>query len=75
MADDKSDASQGWTFTSFLSDILKSFIGDLLRLVIVFAIGTAAGAAACLYYGFPVGLSLLGGFVALGVALLILSNL
>lgn len=54
---------------SMLSDLGRSLLRDLVRLVLAFAVGTAAAGIACLYYGLPLVLSLGGGIAVLGFAL------
>ncbi len=57
------------TGQGFLADLF----GELARMVgilfIVFAIGAGAAAGVCIYYGIPLVLSLVGGFIILGVVL------
>ncbi len=39
-----------------------------------FAVGTGGTALACWYYGIPLGFSILGGILVLGVALALISD-
>lgn len=50
------------------SAIGKSLLRSVAILLIAFAIGTGAAALACLYYGLPLWLSLIGGFLVLGLS-------
>ncbi|MGG7645815.1 hypothetical protein ACQ5SP_13480 [Rhodovulum sp. YNF3179] len=47
---------------------------DAGRLVAAFAIGAAAGAVLCLYFGLPVIVGLGGGLVVLGLVLALMPN-
>jgi hypothetical protein len=53
----------------FLSSLLLGLVRDAVKLVIAFGVGTGAAAIACWYYGIPLGFSLLGGILVLGLAL------
>jgi len=53
----------------FWSTIFSQLARAAGVMIIAFTIGTAASAGACLYYGVPIALSLLGGLVVLGIAL------
>jgi hypothetical protein len=55
--------------SGFFATLLKGILRDLMRLVMAFALGTAGGAAICLYYGVPLILSFIGGIVLLGLFL------
>ena len=52
-------------FTSLLVGILR----DLVKFVIAFVVGTGVGAVVCWYYGLPLALSLVAGFLVLALAL------
>lgn len=54
---------------SMLADLGRGLLRDLMRLVLSFAVGTAAVGIACLYYGLPLVFSLAGGIAVLGFAL------
>ena len=58
------EASRG-----FLATLLIGLVRDAVKLVVAFAVGTGASAIACWYYGIPLGFSLLGGILVLGLAL------
>ena len=61
---DKNDAGSdaGSTGTKgFLASLLHGIIRDIVKLVVIFTLGTAGGAIVCLYYGFPLIYSLGGG--------------
>lgn len=53
----------------FLSSLLIGLVRDAVKFVIAFAVGTGAGAIVCWYYGVPLGFSILGGILVLGLAL------
>ena len=53
----------------FLATLLVDLVRDAVKYVIAFLIGTGAGAIVCWYYGIPLILSLLGGFLVLALAL------
>jgi hypothetical protein len=55
--------------SGFFASLLKGILRDLMRLVMAFALGTAGGAAICLYYGAPLILSFIGGIALLGLFL------
>ncbi len=56
-------------FRSFILSFLAGLARDALKMVVAFGVGTAGGALVCWYYGLPIGLSLLGGILTLGLAL------
>ncbi len=62
--------------SGFLQELANAVGKSLLRaaaiLLIAFVIGTGAAAIACLYYGLPLWLSLIGGFVVLGIAVAVI---
>ena len=58
----------------FFVSVFTGLLRDTLRLLIAFCIGTVVSAGVCLYYGLPLVLSLIGGFIVLGVAVLFLTN-
>jgi hypothetical protein len=53
----------------FLAEFFASLARDFFKFVAAFAIGTGGSAIACWYYGIPLVLSLIGGFIVLGLAL------
>lgn len=57
-------------FTAFFGALLK----DLLVILLVFAIATAIAAGACWFYGVPLWVSLIGGFISLGVVVALKST-
>lgn len=59
---------------NFLKDMLKISLGAILKVVIFFGVGTGGGAIVCWYYSIPIGFSILGGILVLGIALAILSD-
>lgn len=58
----------------FLKDLVKEGIGTIVKFVIAFGVGTGAGAVVCWYYGVPLGFSVIGGILVLGVALALVSE-
>ena len=58
----------------FLATLLVDLVRDAVKFVIAFAVGTGAGAIVCWYYGIPLGFSLLGGILVLGLALALMSD-
>lgn len=58
----------------FLNDLMKTGLNALVKLTIGFSIGTGAGAAVCWYYGIPMGLSIIGGILVLGIAIAFISD-
>jgi len=45
-----------------------------LKFVIAFSVGTGAAAIVCWYYSIPLGFSILGGILVLGLALALMSD-
>ena len=58
----------------FLKDLLKIGFIAMLKFLIAFSIGTAAAAIVCWYYSIPLGFSILGGVLVLGLALALMSD-
>ncbi len=58
----------------FLKDMLKIGLEAIIKLVAFFAVGTGGAAVVCWYYGIPLGFSILGGILVLGVALALISD-
>lgn len=61
--------------SEFLNELMKTSFNALVKLTVGFSIGTGAGAAVCWYYGIPMGLSIIGGILVLGIALALISDL
>lgn len=59
---------------NFLKDILKIGLSAILKVVIFFGVGTGGGAIVCWYYSIPIGFSIIGGILVLGIALAIMSD-
>lgn len=59
---------------SFLKDLLKIGLIAILKFVIAFVVGTGGAAVVCWYYNIPLGFSILGGILVLGLALAITSD-
>jgi hypothetical protein len=57
------------------TEIPEEPFNALVKLTVGFSIGTGAGAAVCWYYGIPMGLSVIGGILVLGIALALISDL
>jgi hypothetical protein len=58
----------------FLKDLLKIVLGAILKVAIFFGVGAGGGAIVCWYYSIPLGFSILGGVLVLGIALAIMSD-
>jgi len=58
----------------FLKDLIKIGFDTLIKFVIAFGLGTAGGAVVCWYYGFPLGFSVVGGILVLGITLALISD-
>lgn len=52
-----------------LTSLLIGLVRDAVKFVVAFAVGTGAGAIVCWYYGIPLGFSIVGGILVLGLAL------
>lgn len=59
---------------NLMKDILKIGLSSLLKVVIFFGVGTGGGAIVCWYYSFPIGFSIVGGILVLGIALALMSD-
>ena len=70
--DQKPEFSRGWR--GFFSSLLKGIVRDIVKFVTAFLLGTGAGALICWYYGLPMALAFLGGFIVLGIALALVSD-
>lgn len=58
----------------FLKELLKIGLSAILKFLIAFSVGTGAGAIFCWYYGIPLGFSVVGGILVVGVALALMSD-
>ena len=58
----------------FLKDLLKIGLSATLKVVIFFGVGTGGGAIVCWYYSIPIGFSIIGGILVLGIALALMSD-
>ena len=58
----------------FLKDLLKIGLNAIIKFLIAFSVGTGAAAIVCLYYSIPLGFSILGGILVLGLALALMSD-
>jgi hypothetical protein len=52
----------------FWSSLFSSLLRDLMKLIVIFALGTLGGAMICLYYGFPIVFSFVGGIAIFVIA-------
>lgn len=57
-------------FTAFFGTLLK----ELILILLVFAITTAIAAGVCWFYDVPIAVSLIGGFISLGVVVALKST-
>ena len=57
-----------------LKDLLKIALSTMLKVVIFFGVGTGGGAIVCWYYSIPIGFSIIGGILVLGIALALMSD-
>lgn len=57
------------TVRGFFSRLARDLLRDLVFILVVFLLATGACALVCLYYELPLALSLIGGILALGIAL------
>ncbi len=58
----------------FFISLLKSILESLIVIAIVFGVSTGISAAVCFYYDLPLVLSLIGGFISIGVVYLFKSD-
>jgi phosphate/sulfate permease len=58
----------------FIKDIIKIVFDVMLKFVAAFVVGTGATAIVCWYYSVPLGFSIVGGIVVLGLALALISD-
>ena len=59
---------------NFLKDLLIIGLIAILKFLIAFSVGTGAAAIVCWYYSIPLGFSILGGILVLGLALALMSD-
>jgi hypothetical protein len=59
---------------NFLKNILKIGLIAMLKFLIAFSVGTGAAALVCWHYSIPLGFSILGGVLVLGLALALMSD-
>lgn len=73
--DDRSNSKKdGVESRGFLASILVGLVRDAIKMIVAFAVGTGAGAVVCWYYGIPLGFSILGGVLVLGLAIAVTSD-
>ncbi|WP_284177283.1 hypothetical protein [Rhabdaerophilum sp. SD176] len=58
----------------FFSKLIRGIVQELVKVAAAFGLGTAAGAAICLYYGVPLIFSLLGGIVLVALMLVFIAG-
>jgi len=58
----------------FFPRLLRGILKELIVMAIVFAVATGISAAVCFYYGLPLILSLIGGFLSVGAVFYIKSD-
>ena len=58
----------------FFASLFRGLLRDTLKLIVAFAVGTGASAIVCWYYGLPLAISLIGGFIVLALALAFMSD-
>ena len=58
----------------FLKDLLKIGVSAILKVVLFFGVGTGGAAIVCWYYSIPLGFSIIGGILVLGIALALMSD-
>lgn len=59
---------------NFLKDLMKIGVDAIIKFVIAFGVGTGAGAVVCWYCSIPMGFSVIGGILVLGIALALMSE-
>ena len=62
------------TVRGFLTRLARDLFRDLVFILLVFLVATGATALVCWYYEVPLFLSLIGGFLVLGIALALRSD-
>ena len=73
-AKEKTPGAGSGQIGSFFAGLLRSILQDLIVMAIVFGVATGISAAVCFYYGLPLALSLIGGFLAIGAVFVVKSN-
>ncbi len=58
----------------FFKDLIKIGFDASVKFVVAFSVGTGAGAIVCWYYSIPMGFSVIGGILVLGIALALISD-
>lgn len=58
----------------FFPSLLRGILKELIVMAIVFAVATGISAAVCFYYGLPLIISLIGGFLSVGAVFYIKSD-
>lgn len=59
----------------FFSKLIRGIVQEVVKVVTAFGLGTAGGAALCLYYGIPLIFSLVGGIVLLALMLVFVAGI
>jgi len=54
--------------SGFFMSLLQGIVRDIVKLIVIFALGTAGGAIVCLYYGFSLAYSVVGGIAIFAIA-------
>lgn len=57
----------------FFREIFDDLMKFATRLIVAFLLGTAVGAVVCLIYGIPIGFSIIGGLIVVGIAVALMS--
>lgn len=57
----------------FFKEIFDDLVKFAMRLIIAFLFGTAVGAVVCFIYGIPIGFSLVGGLIVVGIAVALMT--
>lgn len=58
----------------FFSKLIRGVVQELVKVAAAFGLGTACGAAICLYYGAPLIFSVLGGIVLVALMLVFIAG-
>lgn len=66
--------SNGNEMKKVLTSFFAGLARELVKLVAAFAVGTGGAAIVCWYYGVPLGFSILGGILVLGLAVALTSD-
>jgi hypothetical protein len=59
---------------SILGSLLHDIMRDAVRLLVAFLIGSGGGLIVCLYYGFPLIMSLFGGILVMALMLALFTS-